>query len=355
MKKLKMRSFRALIPTSLLLLLIAAVLFFLSVPSLLRSMEGPMDWDDVDFSKDAEGLYVTGTLYGIYDNYCTTTKDSRVINKDYIIDADDYYYMGLRVESKKDIEKADELLDVSQDYLMGKADQTELNKVQYEVTGIITKMPAEDLTYYNKYINDLEGWTTEDKEVFLPYYLEVNKSGLMTPTVAKILAALGAVIVFIAILLPILALKGFFQRGIRKYIANSSDPDTAALRIEQFLKDTPEVDKIRYNAEFICGQYGASTNFGETRDLVWAYLHVTTNKQYFITVSKTFELMLGYKNSARHSIPMKREALVEKHIRQLSQIAPHIVTGYSESLEKLFISNMDEFLNLRYNSREDIS
>ncbi len=355
MNKLKKRSLKALIPTILILLAIAAALLWFSIPSLLQSMEGPMDWEDVDFSGDIEGLYVTGTLSGIYDSYCTKLNDSRrTVSTDYIIDADDTYFLGLHVKADKDLEKAEELMDISWDYLDGRADYSELEEAQYEITGTITKIPSDNLTYYNRYINELTDWTAEEKQAFLPYYLDLNKSGMMTPIVSILLTALGVLLIFIAVLLPLLALKGFYQRSIRKYINASADPDWTTRQVEQFLETTPEVDNLRYNSDFICAQSGSTTLFEETDNLVWAYLHVTTQKQYFITVSKTYELMLGFKNGARQSVAMKREALVEKHIQQLSQIAPHIVTGYTDALDMLFVKNINEFLNLRYNNRENI-
>lgn len=350
MKKLKSKSLKAIIPLVILFLIIGVVFAVVSIPAMLTSFEDPINLDDVDFDGDIDGLYVTGTIYGIYDCYCEETENGRPIGREYIIDADDYYYIGMCVD-KKDFDKAEKLMEVSWDYLDGYVEYEELEKYQYEITGTITKIPSDSMKYYNEYIDWLE-YTPEEEEMFLPYYIEVGKIDGYTPGGAIALVVIGVLFILLAVLFPVLALTGFYQKSIKKYIAASASPDMATEKVERFIRNTPEINGLRYNTEFICGQNSATTVFGETSKLAWVYLHTVTHKRYFITVGKTHSLMLCFTDGTRHEVNMKNEASAQQHMDRLSGQFPYVIYGYSQELDRMFNKDLAGFLNLRYNQQQ---
>lgn len=341
---------KSIIPLVILFVIIGVVFEVVSVPSLLTSFEEPVNLDDVDFEGDIEGLYVTGTLYGIYDCYCEETENGKPIGREYIIDADDYYYMGLCVD-KKDFDAAEALMEASWDYLDGYTDYEELEKYQYEITGTITKIPRDSLKFYNEYIDYLE-YSAEEEAMFLPYYIEVGKIGNYTMGGIIILIIAGVVFILLGIIFLILVLTGFYQKSVKKYINASASPDMAAEKVERFLQNTTEVNGLRYNTEFICGQEGATTVFGEVSKLAWVYLHTVTHKRYFITVGKTYSLMLCFTDGTRHLVNVKNEAIATQHMERLNQQFPYIICGYSDELDRMFTKNLAGFLNLRYNQQQ---
>lgn len=350
MNTLKKKSIKSVIPLFLLFLIIGGVMMAVSLPAMLTSFEEPMDWEDVDFEGDIDGLYISGTVYCVYDCYCEETENGNPVGREYIIDADDYYYMGMSVD-KKDFDEAEALMEAYWDYVDGYGDVDDVYAKQYEVTGTITKIPSDSLKFYREYI-DWYNYTPEEEAMFLPYYLEVGKVGGYTPGGAIALVVIGAIFILLAFLFLILASTGSYQKSVKKYIAASASPDMAAEKVERFLQNTPETNNLRYNTEFICGQEGATTAFGETSKLVWVYLHTVTHKRYFITVSKTYTLMLGFKDGTRQSVTMKNEAAGKNHMLRLSEMFPHIITGYSAELERMFMKDMNSFLNLRYNQNQ---
>lgn len=350
MKTLKSKSLKSILPLVILFLIIGVVFEVVSLPSLLTSFEKPVNLDDVDFEEDIEGLYVTGTVYGIYDCYCEETENGNPIGREYIIDANDYYYIGLCVD-KKDFDKAEALMEASWDYLDGYTEYEELEKYQYEVTGTITKMPSDSLKLYNEYIDWLE-YSEEEEEMFLPYYIEVGKIGGYTAGGAIALVIAGVVFLLLGVLFLALALTGFYQKSIKKYIAACASPDMAAEKVERFIQNTSEVNGLRYNTEFICGQEGATTVFGEASKLAWVYLHTVTHKRYFITVGKTYSLMLCFTDGTRHLITVKNEAIAQQHMERLSAQFPYIICGYSAELDRMFSKDLPGFLNLRYNQQQ---
>lgn len=152
MNELKKKS---LISSLLPLCILGAVTIFLmwdTVPAWLRWMYGPMDMGTVNFELEADGLYVETPLYGIYDYYCEEMLNGELSAREYIIDANDWYYMGLRVD-EEDMEQSEALLEASYEYLYGDGDGTALEAAQYTVCGTIRRMPEDSLKLYKEYLD----------------------------------------------------------------------------------------------------------------------------------------------------------------------------------------------------------
>ena len=284
--------------------------------------------------------------------YAQETTDGKVSAYEYIVDADDYRYMGLRVSSK-DFDKSEALLDASYKYLEGIDDGGLVFKAQFEVTGTIKKMPNASLSLYYEYLDEA-GVTETERDVFLPYYLEVGDNGGNSNISLILLVGFGLIFIIIALILLIRAVTGKCQKPINTYIAASGNPEAATQRVESFLATAPAIHKLQYDQNFICGQNGVATIFGETPKLVWAYKYTVNNKQLFITVSKSHSVMIAFTDGSRYVYPVKKEAHAEEILAVLSQIAPKAIIGYNDQLEKMFRKDMNGFLNLKYNLPQEV-
>jgi len=350
MKMLKNQSLKAILGVVILLYAICAILGVVMIPSLSNASKEPVSLEEIDYSGDIEGLYVSGTVYGIYDWYCEETKDGKTIAKEYIIDADDYYYIALRAEYS-DMEAADALYDASTLYLEGTDDGTLLAEKQYDIYGVIKEMPADSLQFYYEYAD----WCEADRDLFLPYYIEVGTYGDYDGTDLTLFGILIAFIFGFATLLLIWVFTGHYQKEVKKYINNSGSPELALSKVENFIATTPLVNGMRYNHEFICGNSGATTVFGETPKLAWAYKHVVNHKRYFITVSKTYSIVLGFTDGTRQMARIKKEAMIDEHLQNLQNLCPKAIIGYSAELDQMFRKNLPQFLSLRYNAPEPVA
>lgn len=351
MEILRKRSLKAAIPVIIFCFIFGIVCSIPAISAIPKLIKGPQDLETVDFSSDIEGLYVTGKLYYIYGAYAEETKNGNVKHVEYIIDGGENYYMGMRV-AKKDIDQADGLMMATFDYMEGLDDGTVLVETQYEVTGTIKKMPSENLSLYHEYI----GWNTMDsqsKEIFLPYYLSVGDVGTSNMLGIVISIILAIVLFSIAIVILIRNVTGRTQRAVYDYINASPSPLVAKEKVEDFLRNNPMVNGLQYNREFICGQDGDKTVFGEMENLVWAYLHTVEHKRNFITIKKTYSIMLSFANHTRQEAVLKKEAHARQHLDQIAILCPHTIIGYSDELESLYINNFPEFLKLKYNTQEN--
>lgn len=347
MKMLKKQSLKSCL--GLILIFYAMCIFFAIViaPSLSTAMQEPISLDEVDYTGDIEGLYISGTIYGIYDWYCEDTSDDETIAKEYIIDADNYYFIGLRAEYS-DMDDADALLDASTLYLNGADEGTKLQQSQYEIYGIIKPMPAASLEFYYEYAD----WCELDRDMFLPYYIDVNTYGsydtfdlVLFCIIILLLFALGTTFI-------VLPLTGHYQKNIKKYINSSLNAELATAKVENFLSTVSLTNGMRYNHEFIYGSNGATTIFGETEKLVWAYKHIIRHKRYFITVHKSYALILGFADGTQQMASIKKEAFLDEHLANLQTLCPKAIIGYSDDLARMFKKDLPQFLNLRYYAPE---
>lgn len=341
-----MKSLKSNILIIIILLAVGVWLVAKVSDPLITFLNKPQDLDEIDFSQDLDGVYVTGTVYGIYDWYCETTDDRKTVSREYLIDGGSDYYMGMLVMAK-DMDKAETLMNASYDYLDGTDDGTALEAAQYTVKGTIVKMPSDSLDLYQEYL-EWDTMSPEDQEVFLPYYLEVDKikgtavSGMWTLLVLGIASLAAGIWVLVSVL------TGSRQKAIKKYIAQSSNPDMAREKVEGFLTSTPYSHGLKLNRQYICGQNGGTTVFGETSQLVWAYQLTTTHKRNFITVGKSYQLMLCFLDGSRRSINMNSEADVQENLKIIADTCPHTIVGFTDEIDKLFRKDMPGFRALKY-------
>lgn len=351
MEKARKQSFKKLLPLMILLGIAAVALLALSVPGVIKMIQGPEDMDYLEYDESQSdggfsGKYVEGTVYFIYDYYCETTKGSSLISREYIIDADNTYYMGMLVK-KSGIDEAETLYEACYEYMSGTADENAVYAAEYTVRGTIHAMPSDSEELYYEYL-DYCGLSSEDQEMFLPYYLEVGAVGSFSVT-ATIIMLLIAILLIVAIIVLIVRwANGGYQKEISAYLAANGNSEMARAHVNAFFEATEGQGPIRCTQEFISAQDGAATMFRKAEDLVWVYKKTITHKRNFITVGHSYYLVLTFLDGKQHQILMKKEADADEQLQRLNEMYPRAVVGYSDELVKLFSQNREEFLRIRY-------
>ena len=347
MKALKMQSFKAVIFPVLFMSITAIVILVLFLPSIKLLRDGPVDMDSLDYQSDLDGTYVTGTIDVVYGYYCENIRGSLLLSKEYIIDAGEDDFMGMRV-LRTDMEPAEKLMGACRDYLDNGGSTEAISAAQYEVTGTIRKMSADTQRLYSQCLN-AAGFDFKQREHFLPYYLDVNAVGLTPPLEVFLFLIIAAVFLVVSLFMLVSVFSGRYQNEIKKYIANSSSLDMTREHVEEFLKSTAHNYGLRCNQEFICGQQGASTIFRKTADVVWAYPKTVKRKKGLITVMRSHYLMVGFVNGSLCTIDVKSERAASAQVEKLAVLCPRAITGYAKELEKLFFKDLKGFLDIRYN------
>lgn len=346
MNKIRMIKLKGYLPQIIMLCIFAMFGLIMFVVS-NHDPEQPVEWESVDFTEDINGLYVHGTLYGIYDSYAEETADGSVTAYEYIIDANEECFMGLRVK-KKDFEPIENLLQVSIDYMNGEIDADIFAESKIEVYGTIKKMPEQSWEYY-KIAVDWDSMTEEQQAIHLPYYLVLNEGGEDTSGAAgfglifMIFSLMGmAIFVGIALFTK--------DESIEKYIKNSGQPELARERVEVFLQTATDLHGSKYDDEFIFGALKGKITFGKFEDIVWTYINRTRIRIWFIPINM-YVVKIVFKDGSTQDIGVTFAAQAGDIITIIQQKCPFAIVGYSDDLLKLSKRNFKEFLNLKYNAK----
>ncbi|MBQ8639935.1 MAG: hypothetical protein IJ468_12285 [Lachnospiraceae bacterium] len=352
MKKLRNKSMKSMIVIILTILICGIVMLCAAVLPLSTVIRGPQDLTAIDVASDLDGVYVTTTLYQNYGCYCEETENGKVKARYYGIDAgpDSLYMVGMKASGSK-MDKADALADATDQYYNYEITESELDSYCYEVTGTLKKMNSEDLRYYHQAIG-YSSLSEEEQEIYLPYYLEVGAIGDHNLFSLIAFLVLSAVMIIAAIVLFIRCLGGAYQKSVKRYIESSSNAMVAEEKVNNFLNNTEPVYGLQFNRDFICGQNGANTMFGETGKLVWAYMQTTTHKRYFITVGKTYQLALVFTDGSRQFVSVKKKEFCEELLARLKPLCPRAIIGYDERIDKLYQKNFRSLLELKYYAQE---
>ena len=313
-----------------------------------RLLGQPVSLYEVDY-ENPEGAYVKTTIYYIYDYFAETTEGSTVKSREYIIDGDDYYYIGMLADGKT-MKQSDVLMRTSWDYDEYKIDYEELEVAQFEVVGTIERMPSDSTRFFHQYL----GWSSmskEEQEMFLPYYLVVGKVGGSNLLTALLCSGGALVCIFIG-LKTLFDFTTGYDRAVKRFVTAANTPGLEE-KVKSFLEYTPEADGIQISNEFIfITSGGLSYYLDYASNLIWAYKSVTTHRTNGIKTGTTYSLILKFMNKKTYTVSVKNENACHALLQRIAPYCPKAIYGYDKELEKLYNNNLGEFLNIRYYSVE---
>lgn len=344
-KELKMKSFKKNLPV--ILLLAALGIFFMAIyfDGIRVLLGGKQDLDSMTADQIEDGMYVEGTVYGIYDSYAYTEQKkngspAKVTSMEYVIPIGEGEYMGLFAPEKY-VDGCDELMQESWDYLDGVSEEI---TGQFRVKGTILEMESESLEYYMEYLKDYADYdnlTDAGKAAFLPYYLKIDHIGDSATGTFIAFMVISGILFLIVIWMIVKALTGGYQRKLLKYCRSNGIEE----KVEQFYRNTAPVEKIRIGREFIMGMQGAATVLFRAQELIWAYMQVTTHRRNFITVGKSYNVVLRTKDGATYNFAVKNEEAAQKVISEIQKVLPGTILGYDKDIEKTYKKNREELVS----------
>lgn len=342
-QELKKKTLKNNLVVILLLAVAGVVMIGLQASSLLLLLSGKEDLDVMTADQIRPGMYVEGTVYGIYDYYASTTQKKNgvesTISCEYIIPVGEAEYMGM-VAPKRYMDDCDALMEESWDYLDGLTDEI---TGQFQVTGTIEEMDAESLKFYREYLIDYAGYdelSAAEQAAFLPYYLKIGYIGDKEAVGVAVMSLLGLFLIVIAAIMVIWAMTGGGQKELQKYCRESG----AEAKLEQFYQNTAPLYGLRISREFILGTSGGKTLFIPANDLLWAYMQVTTHKRGFITTGRTYAVLLRTKNGRCFTHAVSSEEQVKEILTRIQNILPWVILGYSDELQKAYAKNRADLI-----------
>lgn len=273
----------------------------------------------------------------LVDYYAYTTENGVTTEKEYFIPVGEAEYMGV-VLDKSYLLQADCNMEATWDYMDG--DETAYDDMEtIHVTGTVLPLEGESRQFYDAYINDL-GWTEEELEIFLPYVLKVGYIGESSTGQLVFFLVLGGIFLLMGIIWLILGLRGSYMKDIKKYCEQSGSPEMTKARLEQFYAATREVCGMRISPEyFLSTRGGEKVLFAETREIIWAYLHVVRHSVNLIPVAKTYSIMLEKADGKRIEVTMKNKKKAEAAMDHIAHVLPYVFLGFDDQIQAAYQNN----------------
>lgn len=341
-EKLKRQSLKKSLIFTVILVAAAVALLVSTGFGVFKAIGGPKDL--YSLSEDQlNGAYVEVDIYGMYAGYAETTKNSRTVSREYVIDANDTSYMGLVLRSE-DLSAAEDLLQESWDYLDGLTDGT---STVIHVRGTILPMDEESLKFYHETV----GWdemSAEQQAMFLPYYLKADFLGKSHADATWSFTVLAVAALAWAVYRTVRAATGGYQSELRKLCAAAPEgAEVAAERMEQFYENTEPVGLIRIGEDWVVWQDGAKTRGLATRDIVWAYCRHTTRRRNGFKTGEFDDLMLWTRDKKNRAVRMASGEQTAQAMQVLNEANPDVLLGYSKEIEKLYRKDPESLRGLK--------
>lgn len=339
LKELKSISTKRILPGVICLAILAAVCLGLGVKGTFQLAKGP-DWLYDYHGEDLVGRYVEADVYVIYDWYAETTSRREgstyetTKSRDYVIDANDKEYIALEVPAR-DLDQVDDQMNESWDYLDGLIDDV---TTYYHIEGTVERMDAETVALYQEYFAD----GGELDEEFLPYIIKQGKVGGSDAPFAVIMTVAGVLLLLWAAGLLLKALTGRYQKQITKRaLADGSLPI-----LEEFYVATEPVLGVRTDGRYLLFNDGAKSILLDCPQVLWAYVRQVTHRRNGIKTGVTWSVTLRTSDRKTYTILVKNEDQARQVLQELAGRMPHLVTGYSDALNKLFNQDPAKFATI---------
>ncbi len=294
-------------------------------------LNGKVDLYDLkDDEIGTKQQYVKAEIYMVMDYYAYTTEDGETKEKEYIIPVGEESCIGL-VARYDNMNKCDELIEETEKYMNG---ETEGIIVPLQVEGTILPMSEDSLKYYKQYYASL-GWSEEDLEAFLPYYLKIDYIGSYEAGFLYFVCVLAAVPILIAIWKIVKNSKGGYYSMVTDYCKKAHNYDQAMAELERFYQATAPVYGFRISRDFFMAPCGVKTIFFESRELLWTYLVTTTHRTNGIKTGTTYSIKLNLRDGKSYDISLTK-AQVEELLQVIARRLPYVFVGYDKELEKAY-------------------
>lgn len=189
---------------------------------------------------------------------------------------------------------------------------------------------------------------TSNTSYCAPYIIDMTANRLLE----QVLCAIGFVLIALLLFRALSQFRFFVAHTTNKWykkLANL-DPTQNADRVNEMV--SRELDAGEYvfktgNA-ILMRNWAVFPKFSRfsiqrTSDLLWIYKTVTQHRTNGIPTGKSYSITLRFRDKSTENLISKKKS-ADDLLQSLKESYPHVFTGYSEQLVKIFNQNVDEFI-----------
>ncbi len=349
-EKLKKRSVKKSIFTVAVLLVIGIVLVVMEFSNVVSILRGHVAFETLEPDEINSSLIVDASIntnFGAYleeyekntgTNYTRTTSLYYVIwtGDDY---AEDFKYMGIKVPASE--EAAMEEIAEATYY------EEYIEPVVY--SGAINKMSSEEYKYFKEYFTEA-GWTREEIEEYtLPYYINVNALVGGAAATAWVIMAIGVILIILGTWRLIYVLRGGSLKTFKKELQEIGISDHEAEYEYESAKLFNKKNDFRIGKRITFFMTGSKPHMLSNTKVVWAYQKTTTHRTNGIKTGITYDIVFKTYERKSFEVNVQMESDSQEVLQYINQAMPWVVIGYDKEIESLYMSNYQNFLQIRYN------
>jgi hypothetical protein len=341
LETLKKRVNKLYIKIVIFLVIIAVILLALSKFSIFTIIAGPTALDGKNL-ESMEGKYVTVEVkypLEIYEeDYSenTSTHEKRTTDYGYVVydeQSEEFYGIIIDKDRQREVES---VLEEAYEVLDGTKTEVEHSVT---ITGTVTKMDSESLSYFNKTMN----WIFSDEytDVDEAWYIDDNSVKGFDVLSTYVFTIFAGIPLLIAIIPIICIATGAYKNSVKKYLRRNPQVTMEQLECE-FAMATQAHSGAWLGQTHLFMISGSRFYILDNKDIVWAYYYCRSG-QYSISQLRVFKAdkKMTAINMSRSEVMAVLECMADR--------LPHVMLGYDKELDKKFKRDFQGFLELRYN------
>lgn len=352
LEELKKKSIKKTLPLAIILFLCGVGLIAMEASNFVSVLRGHVAFETLKPDEINGSLIVDASINANFGAYMekyeknTKTNYTRTTDLYYVIwtgddNAVDFKYMGIKVPVSYR-NKMEAMADATFNYEYSKP---------INFSGAINKMSSKEYEYFKEYFLE-SGFTEEEFEEYtLPYYISVGALIGGAATTVYVIAGFGVLLVLIAVLYFVYALRGGNLKKMKQEILDSgySEDNVAAdyAGAVVFQKDSLRIGRL-----FTYFTIGNKPHAILNSKVVWAYQKTTTHRTNGIKTGTTYEVIYYLYDKKTFNVSVPGEQAAAEILQHMSQTMPWVVLGYNDDLNKMYRKDYQNFLELRYNVTE---
>lgn len=220
----------------------------------------------------------------------------------------------------------------------------------FRVNGHIKKMDLDEESYLDEYIQEMadsfEIPYAEVKAYFPSYILMPNQ---VTGWGSSRYGAIFGVV--IGVLLVVMGFGNLIQglfgnpiKSIEEYGKKHNGVDAAKMKAESIFEKKMPSYGITGDDEMFIFDSGAKLFVEDSRDILWAYEHVVTQKTNFVTTGKTYSVKVRTASGKTIDMPCPQQN-VNPILSTIHSICPDAIYGFTKEIERVYNKNRAQMIN----------
>lgn len=296
---------------------------------------------------------ILGTFMYCTEGYKTDEKDA--IARDYIVltglglddEADgDGIYVGVQL-SGKDNKRAYNLMEE----LWNESEGVDFDSLDiFRVNGHIRKMDIDEEDYLNETVQEMaEAFEIpyDELKAYFPSYILIPNhiTGWYEREYISIFGVImGVLMVVMGFGNLIQGLFGNPIKSIEEYGKKHNGVDAAKMKAEAVFEKKMPSFGITGDDEMFLYDNGSKLFVEDSKDIIWAYEHIVTQKTNFVTTGHTYSIKVRTASGKTIDIPCIQENM-HPILSTIHDICPDAVFGFSKEIERVYNKNRIEMIN----------